>query len=170
MRGGKETDSATSLDGDRIQLTDAGFRQAEKIVRQHRLAKRLLIDVLNISPAKVEEVACEFEHMVAEEVTDGICTLLGHPRTCPAGAPIPEGPCCRSAAGSTEAAVVPLTEHAQALVDVVGLAVSTTAGPITFRLSCSGQRTSLRALTAAVANASISQPRLHPSLEDPRGS
>ncbi len=98
------------LDHDAIVLTDEGFRKAEKIVRQHRLAKRLLTDVLHMSPAKVEEVACEFEHMVAEEITDGICTLLGHPRACPSGAPIPEGPCCRAYADSATSAVVPLTE------------------------------------------------------------
>jgi DtxR family Mn-dependent transcriptional regulator len=98
------------LEGQRIELSEAGFRQAEKITRQHRLAKRLLADVLNMNPAKVDEVACEFEHMIAEEITDGICTLLGHPRTSPGGEPIPEGPCCRASAQSAAAAVVPLTE------------------------------------------------------------
>jgi DtxR family Mn-dependent transcriptional regulator len=98
------------MEGERIELSESGFQQAEKISRQHRLAKRLLADVLNMSPAKVDEVACEFEHMVAEEITDGICTLLGHPRACPDGEPIPEGPCCRASANSAEAAVVPLSE------------------------------------------------------------
>ena len=42
--------------------------------------------------------ACEFEHILNTEIVDGICTLLGHPRECPHGFPIPEGECCRVSA------------------------------------------------------------------------
>ena len=93
------------LAGERLELTDEGFRQAEQIVRRHRLAERLLTDVLHMSPAEVEKSACEFEHMVAEEITESICILLGHPRSCPHGSPIPRGPCCEAAARACEAAV-----------------------------------------------------------------
>ncbi len=96
--------------GDHVELTSEGFRRAEKVMRRHRLAERLLTDVLHLTPAEVEAGACEFEHMVAEEITESICILLGHPRTCPHGAPIPEGPCCREHAQQCLSAAIPLTE------------------------------------------------------------
>jgi DtxR family Mn-dependent transcriptional regulator len=99
-----------TLTEERIGLTEEGFRRAEQIIRRHRLAERLLADVLHMSPAEVERGACEFEHLVAEEITESICTLLGHPRTCPHGSPIPEGQCCRTAARDCPSAIVPLTE------------------------------------------------------------
>ena len=99
-----------TLTQDRIDLTEEGFARAEQIIRRHRLAERLLADVLHMSPTEVEQGACEFEHLVAEEITESICTLLGHPRTCPHGSPIPEGQCCRAAARECPSAIVPLTE------------------------------------------------------------
>ena len=42
----------------------------------------------------MERQACEFEHILSPEATDSVCTLLGHPPTCPHGKPIPPGPCC----------------------------------------------------------------------------
>jgi DtxR family Mn-dependent transcriptional regulator len=98
-----------TLDGDAIAFTGAGFKRAESIVRRHRLAERLLHDVLHMGPEDIERGACEFEHLPAEEITESICILLGHPRTCPHGAPIPKGPCCDAAATEVESAVVPLT-------------------------------------------------------------
>jgi DtxR family Mn-dependent transcriptional regulator len=52
------------------------------------------------SETEIEQQACKFEHILSPEATDKICTFLGHPRTCPHGAPIPPGPCC--AAGLSE--------------------------------------------------------------------
>jgi DtxR family Mn-dependent transcriptional regulator len=95
---------------DVVKLTDEGLQKAEKIVRRHRLAERLLADVLHMSHEEAEAPACEFEHVLAEEITDGICILFGHPRMCPHGAPIPPGACCRAGATQSVAAVVPLTE------------------------------------------------------------
>jgi DtxR family Mn-dependent transcriptional regulator len=63
-----------------------------------------------MSTEAVETGACEFEHMAADEVTDSICTLLGHPRTCIHGMPIPEGSCCRAAEGGLPASVIPLAD------------------------------------------------------------
>jgi DtxR family Mn-dependent transcriptional regulator len=95
-----------------VQLTDEGLKKAERIVRRHRLAERLLADVLHMDHAESEAAACEFEHILAEEITDSICVLLGHPRTCPHGSPIPPGACCRVGATQSITAVVPLTEVA----------------------------------------------------------
>jgi DtxR family transcriptional regulator, Mn-dependent transcriptional regulator len=92
-----------------LRFTADGFKRAETIVRRHRLAERLLNDVLHMGPEDVETGACEFEHLLAEEITESICILLGHPRTCPHGSPIPKGPCCEAAATEVRCAVAPLT-------------------------------------------------------------
>jgi Mn-dependent DtxR family transcriptional regulator len=46
------------------------------------------------SETEIEQQACKFEHILSPEATDKICTFLGHPKTCPHGAPIPPGKCC----------------------------------------------------------------------------
>jgi len=97
---------------DRLHLTPAGEEAARQVIRRHRLAERLLHDILHMSVEATEESACEFEHMIADQVTDSICTLLGHPRECPHGSPIPEGRCCREAHESVGSLVVPLTRLA----------------------------------------------------------
>jgi DtxR family Mn-dependent transcriptional regulator len=97
---------------DRLQLTPAGEDAARQVIRRHRLAERLLHDILHMSVEATEESACEFEHMLADQVTESICTLLGHPRECPHGSAIPEGRCCLEARQSVESLVVPLTRLA----------------------------------------------------------
>jgi len=82
------------MEGNQVALTRRGKELAEQITRRHRLAERLLTDVLDVGMPESETSACRFEHILSEEVTDSICTLLGHPRTCPHGKPIPPGPCC----------------------------------------------------------------------------
>ena len=98
------------LDGDRIKLTGKGYIRAEQIIRRHRLAERLLTDVLGMESGDIETGACEFEHIIAPELVEGVCTLLGHPRECPHGGRIPEGECCRQARKTVSSAVVPLSE------------------------------------------------------------
>lgn len=99
-----------TLKGDSVFLTEKGERQAEGIIRRHRLAERLLVDVLQRHPEEAESSACEFEHSLAPEVVEGICTLLGHPQECPHGRPIPEGQCCKETRRSVASLVVPVTE------------------------------------------------------------
>jgi len=77
------------------QYTAAGEERARSVIRRHRLAERLFVDVLSIRDEhEVEESACKFEHILSPEVTDRMCTLLGHPKACPHGSPIPPGDCC----------------------------------------------------------------------------
>jgi DtxR family Mn-dependent transcriptional regulator len=98
-------------DGEKYTFTEKGQKRGEDIIRRHRLAERLLVDVLNVQDmVGVESNACAFEHCLSPEVTDSICTLLGHPRNCPHGNPIPMGPCCLRAQRQVESAVVPLAE------------------------------------------------------------
>jgi len=87
-----------TIDGARrIRLAKGGRRLAEQIIRRHRLAERLICDVLGAHVDESEHAACEFEHILAEGITASICTLLGHPRRCPHGRQIPQGECCRTA-------------------------------------------------------------------------
>jgi DtxR family Mn-dependent transcriptional regulator len=82
------------LAGGRVLLTEAGENRARGVVRRHRLTERLFKDLLAVSDSTMESQACEFEHILSPEATDSVCTLLGHPPTCPHGSPIPPGPCC----------------------------------------------------------------------------
>ena len=83
------------VDGQGLHFTPAGEERARSVIRRHRLAERLFMDVLSIrDAASVESNACTFEHILSPEVTDRICTFLGHPETCPHGGPIPRGECC----------------------------------------------------------------------------
>ncbi|MFP4051090.1 MAG: metal-dependent transcriptional regulator [Thermoplasmata archaeon] len=91
-----------------IKLTEKGRDLARDIVRRHRLAERLFVDMLDMGKEEIEKPACEFEHLLSEDVTDRICTLLGHPRECPHGLPIPEGKCCTIDKDTIEPAIIPL--------------------------------------------------------------
>src|ERR1700691_497847 len=98
---------ATSMgDGSLIvELTARGRERAGSIIRRHRLAERLFTDSLAMdSESEIEQQACKFEHILSPEATDKICTFLGHPRTCPHGAPIPPGLCCGGSSEFAESA------------------------------------------------------------------
>jgi len=77
-----------------VRLTANGRELAAGIMRRHRLAERLLCDVLGAQVEDTEDAACEFEHVLAEGIADSICTLLGHPQFCPHNRSIPAGTCC----------------------------------------------------------------------------
>jgi DtxR family Mn-dependent transcriptional regulator len=95
-----ERNGLVKISGSEIALTAEGKVQAGPIIRRHRLAERLLVDVLGMSFEEMEKSACEYEHTLAPGLTEAICTLLGHPRECPHGSPIPEGDCCKRAENS----------------------------------------------------------------------
>ncbi len=84
-----------STSGDLLELTSYGHAEAESAIRRHRLAERLLNDVLETKHNILEENACKFEHLIHEGIEENICILLGHPKVCPHGRPIPPGECCR---------------------------------------------------------------------------
>jgi DtxR family Mn-dependent transcriptional regulator len=77
------------LDGSTINLTDDGRRLAEQVVRRHRLAERLLTDILGLSWADAHIEAGKWEHVISEPVERAINRLLKNPTTCPHGNPIP---------------------------------------------------------------------------------
>jgi putative ABC transport system ATP-binding protein len=91
-----------------VELTPRGRERAASIIRRHRLAERLFTDSLAMdSETEIEQQACKFEHILSPEATDKICAFLGHPRTCPHGAPIPPGPCCGRHGVSVKAIFAP---------------------------------------------------------------
>jgi DtxR family Mn-dependent transcriptional regulator len=96
-----------SAEDGKIRLTTRGADYGKRIIRAHRLAERLLYDVLG---GDFESGACEFEHMVTPELVDSICILLGHPKTCPHGSPIPQGQCCKESRRTAKSSVIPLVE------------------------------------------------------------
>jgi DtxR family Mn-dependent transcriptional regulator len=83
-----------ALEKDRVRLTPEGEVRARDVVRRHRLTERLFRDLLDLGEPTMEAQACEFEHILSREATDSVCTLLGHPPTCPHGKPVPPGECC----------------------------------------------------------------------------
>jgi DtxR family Mn-dependent transcriptional regulator len=72
-----------------IKLTGEGRRIALDVIRRHRLAERLLTDILEVDWSRAHEPACRLEHGLTEEVIKPLGRILGHPKTCPHGNPIP---------------------------------------------------------------------------------
>jgi DtxR family Mn-dependent transcriptional regulator len=88
-----------------VKLTETGRRIAIDVLRRHRLAERLLTDLLNIEWSKVHEYACQFEHAIPEDLTGSLEEALGYPKTCPHGNPIPT-----ANGGISEEQAQPLTD------------------------------------------------------------
>ena len=72
-----------------ISLTEKGMKLAIGIVRRHRLAERLLVDILKIPWYETHQEACLLEHAMSERVVSSLYERLGRPTTCPHGNPIP---------------------------------------------------------------------------------
>jgi DtxR family Mn-dependent transcriptional regulator len=75
-----------------VTLTDRGREWASSVMRKHRLAERLLADVIGVDPAFIHEEACRWEHVISDRVEQRIAELLGNPTTSPYGNPIPGSP------------------------------------------------------------------------------
>ncbi|MDQ1436885.1 MAG: DtxR family transcriptional regulator, Mn-dependent transcriptional regulator [Acidimicrobiaceae bacterium] len=72
-----------------VTLTEKGRTRAESVVRKHRLAERLLTDVIGLPWHRSHLEACRWEHVISDEVEERLVALLGNPTTCPHGNPIP---------------------------------------------------------------------------------
>lgn len=111
--GRMERDGLVVVSGDRhLELTEDGRRKAVHVMRKHRLAERLLSDVIQLEWEYVHEEACRWEHVMSEQVERKLLTMLGHPTESPYGNPIP---------GLDELGDIgsPTTEGLTNLVDVV---------------------------------------------------
>ncbi len=85
-----ERDGLVTVLGDRhLELTDEGRMLATRVMRKHRLAERLLIDVIGLDWALVHEEACRWEHVISDHVERRLLDLLDAPKISPYGNPIP---------------------------------------------------------------------------------
>jgi DtxR family Mn-dependent transcriptional regulator len=83
------TDGYVQRAGRVVELTPKGSALAMKVVRKHRLAERLLVDVIGLEWHKVHREAGRWEHVISDDVEARLVELLGDPSTCPHGNPIP---------------------------------------------------------------------------------
>jgi DtxR family Mn-dependent transcriptional regulator len=109
MRCAQESDLISTSEG-KINLTTIGEAMAKMIVRRHRLAEKLLKEILQVDSNEMDSTACELEHILGPEVTESICAFLGHPRFCPHEKPIPLGECCGIFKEETDKFVIPLAK------------------------------------------------------------
>lgn len=85
-----ERDGLLTIAEDRhLELTMAGRARAIGVMRKHRLAERLLVDVIGLEWEQVHWEACRWEHVMSEAVERKLVALLGQPNTSPYGNPIP---------------------------------------------------------------------------------
>ncbi|MEP6815125.1 MAG: iron dependent repressor, metal binding and dimerization domain protein [Marmoricola sp.] len=85
-----ERDGLLTVEGDRhLELTGEGMSMATRVMRKHRLAERLLTDVIGLDWELVHEEACRWEHVMSESVERRLLELLEHPTESPYGNPIP---------------------------------------------------------------------------------
>jgi DtxR family transcriptional regulator, Mn-dependent transcriptional regulator len=85
-----ERDNLVHVQGDRhLALTAEGRARATRVMRKHRLAERLLIDVIGLDWEKVHDEACRWEHVISEDVERRLVVLLNAPTESPYGNPIP---------------------------------------------------------------------------------
>ncbi|MGW1741818.1 metal-dependent transcriptional regulator [Nocardia sp. NPDC001965] len=133
-----ERDGLLLVAGDRhLELTDKGRSMAVAVMRKHRLAERLLVDIIGLDWQNVHAEACRWEHVMSEDVERRLVEVLNHPTTSPYGNPIPgldelgiaasqllEEPLKRLSElpqGGTHAVVVRrLAEHIQTDPEVIG--------------------------------------------------
>jgi DtxR family Mn-dependent transcriptional regulator len=109
--GRMERDGLVVVSEDRsLELTLAGRQKAVDVMRKHRLAERLLSDVIGLDWAYVHEEACRWEHVMSEQVERRLVELLGHPTESPYGNPIP---------GLDQLGDVPATGFDQGVVGLV---------------------------------------------------
>jgi len=82
-----------TINGRTLTLTTKGRARAESVVRKHRLAERLLTDIIGLPWHMAHIEACRWEHVISDEVEKRLVEVLGHPTTCPHGNPIPGADC-----------------------------------------------------------------------------
>jgi DtxR family Mn-dependent transcriptional regulator len=111
--GRMERDGLVKVSGDRhLELTELGRHHAIQVMRKHRLAERLLADVIGLEWELVHEEACRWEHVISEQVERKILGLIKDPHFSPYGNPIP---------GLSELGVEPSEEFNAGVVSIADL-------------------------------------------------
>ncbi|MFA9444177.1 iron dependent repressor, metal binding and dimerization domain protein [Egicoccus sp. AB-alg6-2] len=142
-----------------IELTPEGRERAEHVMRKHRLAERLLVDVLGLEHEHVHEEACRWEHVISDRVEAKLLEFLGNPTTSPYGNPIPGAkpaasePVSLAAVDADEVVISYISERLQSDHEVVmrlreggmwtGVQVSVERGPDAVRLRADGNEVEL---------------------------
>jgi DtxR family Mn-dependent transcriptional regulator len=122
-----ERDGLLTVEGDRhLELTTEGRKHATSVMRKHRLAECLLVDVIGMEWEEVHIEACRWEHVMSDSVERRISTLLGTPTTCPHGNPIP---------GLDELGTLPDTEDIGPLVTLEQAAAHGSGQAVVRRIS-----------------------------------
>ncbi|MCU1443996.1 MAG: Dihydrofolate reductase [Cryobacterium sp.] len=117
-----ERDGLVVVSGDRhLELTPRGRSKAVHVMRKHRLAERLLHDVIGLEWEYVHDEACRWEHVMSEKVERKILEMLGHPTESPYGNPIP---------GLDELGQSPAAAFMSGVTSLVDV-VATSVGPVT---------------------------------------
>ena len=113
-------DGYLQRDGRRIELTGSGVALADSVIRKHRLAERLLVDVIGLPWHKAHIEAGRWEHVISDEVEARLVEILGNPTTCPHGNPIPGAPepegdqvCLADVAPGTDIRLERITEEVE---------------------------------------------------------
>lgn len=73
-----------------VKLTEKGRIVALDVIRRHRLSERLLTDILHMDWSEVHDEVCKLEHAISDDIFNNIEKVLGYPKTCPHGSPIPK--------------------------------------------------------------------------------
>ncbi|UGT42526.1 FeoA domain-containing protein [Nocardia yamanashiensis] len=122
-----ERDGLLTVAGYRhLELTDKGRAMAVAVMRKHRLAERLLVDIIGLDWQNVHAEACRWEHVMSEEVERRLIQVLNNPTTSPYGNPIP---------GLDELGVTPSAGGEEKLVRLSDLPAGQTAAVVVRRLS-----------------------------------
>ncbi|RDI44748.1 metal-dependent transcriptional regulator [Nocardia mexicana] len=122
-----ERDGLLSVAGDRhLELTDKGRAMAIAVMRKHRLAERLLVDVIGLDWQNVHAEACRWEHVMSEDVERRLVEVLNNPTTSPYGNPIP---------GLDELGVVSASSEEEKLIRLSDLPAGQVSAVVVRRLS-----------------------------------
>ncbi|MGG6381196.1 MULTISPECIES: metal-dependent transcriptional regulator [Micrococcaceae] len=129
--GRMERDGLVVVSGDRhLELTEVGRKRATEVMRKHRLAERLLADVIGLDWAYVHDEACRWEHVMSERVERRIYEMLNHPTESPYGNPIPGLAALGGEAQAAADAAVSLLEAMKTYGPTSEVTVSRLAEPI----------------------------------------
>lgn len=129
-----ERDGLVVVSGDRhLELTATGRSKAVQVMRKHRLAERLLSDVIGLEWEFVHDEACRWEHVMSEQVERKIFEMLGHPTESPYGNPIPGlGELGHTAAGDFMTGVTSLLDVVAASAGPVSAVIRRLGEPVQF--------------------------------------
>ncbi len=122
-----ERDGLLLVAGDRhLELTEKGRNMAVAVMRKHRLAERLLVDVIGLDWQNVHAEACRWEHVMSEDVERRLVEVLNNPTTSPYGNPIP---------GLDELGFIPRDDSVENLVRLSDLPAGQVSAVVIRRLS-----------------------------------